>query len=97
MNKQNIYKNSINKYGFLPLLFLLSEYEIQEKYTECNTILKILCEHSEKYNLNFSYKFNNNSIEDYKQQFWKLGLSGEIATKNLLSYVDDIKKELKKL
>ncbi len=83
--------NTILKYGFFTHIHLLNKLEKQERFEDCKIIIDIINEFNEKYS---PIEVVNFDLEDYQQEFWKKGLSGEIAKKNLWYYSEQLEKEL---
>lgn len=81
----DIYNSSIMKYGILPFrhaIELLSDIEHYEKAEKANDALKEYCK---KYDIEYPKLLTD--IEDYKLEFWRLGLGGETAAANYGMYV----------
>lgn len=96
--KQYVYGKSLLKYGFLSLCFLINEYVINEDYEEAAIIFGVLQDFNEKYEMSIPTIWNDESIEYFKNEVYKITkTSGDISLNNISYYIDDIKKELNKL
>lgn len=87
-------KYLIYKYGPYPFSIALSVMVYEEKYETAAEMHKFLLAHCQQHDIEIP-KGLPEEIEDYKADFWRLGLSGETAELNLISYVLSILREIK--
>ena len=89
--KKIIYRKAIIKYGYIPLLLLLDNYEHLEDFEECQLIKESIDEYCKEYGIRLSTKYSKESLEEFKN----FGRKGELMLMNLPLYANDIYKEIK--
>lgn len=77
----------LSRYGYHILLILLDHYEYTENFEICKAIKEELSELEELLNIKIDKLVKKDFIDDYKQGFWELGLSGDNALNNLPYYI----------
>lgn len=90
----NKYSHLILTYGYPPMLMLLQEMEQAENYEVCELIEKGFLGIEKNIDIKYPRKLTDDVLKDYKADFWRMGLSGDIAESNFYSYYEEIKKEL---
>lgn len=81
---KNKIREVANRYGYIVLVNILEKYAIMEDFEKCTLIEQELARIE---NLLCIQIERTADIEDYRQGFWKLGLSGKTAVSNLPSYI----------
>ena len=89
-----IYRKYMFMYGILSLLFVLEYLEINEKYEECEIIIKSIKQQEKRLNCVLFTKINKQSIEDVIETYKKFNLTGVNAVENSKYYSGLIIKEL---
>jgi hypothetical protein len=88
---KKLIEHELLSFGFLPLLLVIELLISKEKYEICSIISEVLNEQSNKYNLKFPTKYNEEAIEEMKYCFMKHhNLSGDITEKNHIIYAKEI-------
>lgn len=82
----NKYVKLILTYGWYPMLAVLKEQEEDNNFEICADI-KEAFDH-------LKIEIKESSEEDYVQEFWRLGYSGQTALANVNYYIESIKAEL---
>jgi len=80
------YKKIVLTWGYVALLMIQEDLLQYEKYEYCKPIQDAFYELETMIDFKYPRKLSDVNIEDYKQNFWRLGLSGDIAVSNLYSY-----------
>lgn len=84
------YDMGLVKYGYLPLLRIMSGWEAIEEYRECFLIWYVLDKYNRVMGTDIPTKLTEQAEEDYRASFWKFGLSGEMAMSNINAYTIEI-------
>ena len=93
LNKVAKYESSIIKFGGYALLYLLEEYEKEERFEECNLIVIAI----NSFNRHFQYmeqlptKFSMVQSSDIRKAFSHFGLGGFDYMQRIKQYADEIK------
>lgn len=88
MERKEIYRKALFRYGIIPITLILQEYEEKEDFEECKMILDVINET----NLGLPTKYNEETLMEVKKEFQKFGLKGDIFIHNVPFYVQEIKK-----
>jgi hypothetical protein len=92
------YQESIFKFGVLAIAYLITEYEEQENYRECEVLLFSLLQHNKAFNQDTPTRIDENSIEWAKKEFWNVSkTNGSSAIFNTPEYAQSIKDLVKNL
>ena len=84
-------EHDYRRYGFLPFLFLLNQYEQSEEYEKCAIICDLLKSKEAP------SKYNREAIDKYLHYFKRFNMSGDIAVQNMRAYASDIQLTIDKL
>lgn len=97
MIEEDIHK-CILSYGFFTLTLILKELEEQDRYEECNTILKAMISYRERFKIikeEIPTRWSEDFEKEYYSYFKKLDSNGELLARgNMEGYLLDIKKRL---
>lgn len=94
MREADIHK-LILSFGVLPILEIVRELEVIEKYEECHTLKSAADSFLEKYNLDFLREKRIKTVEEYSQYYENLKKGcGEIAKQNIEYYIKECKEKL---
>jgi hypothetical protein len=90
------YTSACFKYGFLTLLYLLKEFESEERYQDCDAILKALKQLNSRHNLDIPTTGNKEAIAYFKQACNELNVhTGTLE--NVPYYAQIVKEEMTNL
>lgn len=97
MTENDIHKCLIS-HGFYPMTLILKELEKENRFYECNEILKAMLSYRERFKIVEDYiptQWSKEFEKEYFSYFKNVGDDGELLTKgNLEYYVKDIKVRL---
>lgn len=97
MKELDVHKCLIS-HGFFPMTKVLKKLEKDERYEDCDIILKSMLSYREKFHLvedHIPTKWSQDFEDLYFSYFEKVDETGKLTAKgNLKFYVDDIKKRL---
>jgi len=83
-------------FGALPLLEIIKELEVVEKYEECHILKSAVDSFMKKYNLDFLAEKRIKTVEEYSEYYENLKKGcGEIAKQNIEYYIKECKEKLK--
>ena len=88
------YFEAISLYGIIVFQHVLQILVDNEKYEMAQLAKDALCGYCATCNMDVPKPITD--IEDYKVEFWRFGLSGEIAAANLSGYVEDCYNHISK-
>ena len=91
----NLYLESIFKYGYITLCYLLSQYEKDEEYRECELILHALQHHQLCYSHKHPTKYNDEAKAELRKELQEFGFSGDTIIQNIPIYAAEIKKHVR--
>ena len=90
----NMYLESIFKYGFITLCYLISQYEEEEEYRECELVLHAMSHHKSCYSHDMPTKYNKEAIQALKDELVKFQLEGTTIINNLPVYAGEIRSKI---
>lgn len=98
--KEQRYISALFKYGVVPLLLLLDEYEQDNNFEECERIFNAISYCNKHLKSTEDYeelptKYDSNTLSNLKKQFNLFGLTGDTSIANMPYYVEEIKKIVK--
>lgn len=74
----------IFKYGVLPMLYVLQILEENDDFEMCQTVLNVLNDHCEKYDIDIPRKYNEEAVVSIRITFMeKFNLTGDNAYANI--------------
>ena len=91
LTKKSILESQFMYYGFLPFVYLIREFEQEERYEDCKLIVEIIKDKSEKFDVHLPTKYDKESIDLFFTEFQNSKNKGEIAFKNIPFYADKIR------
>lgn len=92
---EEVIRIELLKYGFVPILIALERLNELEEYEICESIINVIKEHNDKYDLDIPTVLNGEAIAQMKIAFMtKFNLSGDIAYSNREHYADEIMKAI---
>ena len=94
MDREKQYRHYCFIYGVMSLVWLMEEYAIEENYEECQTILNSINGLSEKFETPMPTKWNEDSINWFKEQMKYSANKGEIALQNIPFYAFEIRVKM---
>lgn len=98
--KEQRYINALFKYGVVPLLVLLDEYESENDFEECSRIFNVISYCNKHLKSTEDYeelptKYSSDALAQLKKQFNLFGMTGDTAINNIPYYVEEIKQMVK--
>lgn len=98
MTENDIHKCLIS-YGFFPMTLVLKELEQENRFEECNIILKAMLSYRERFKIvedDIPTQWSEDFEKEYYSYFKKLDDKGELLARgNTDYYLRDIKNRLK--
>ena len=89
--EEQYYINAINRYGIVPVLLLLEEYERENRFEECVLILKAI-EYLNFLGEDFPKRYSRELLFELKHTFYLYGFLGNTAEDLIPYYKQQIEK-----
>jgi hypothetical protein len=98
--KEQRYISALFRYGVVPLLMLLDEYEENNDFDECSRIYNAIsyCNKHLKDTTDYEElptKYDSESLAQLRKQFNLFGFKGDTAIGNIPRYIEEIKEMVK--
>lgn len=88
----NAYRKALPVYGFLVLLYVMEEYKQEEKYEECECILKAVQYNNIMFGLDIPTEYNQESIDYFLRESYKVtGRDFSFSVKHIDYYAIELK------
>ena len=84
-------ESGIIDYGLNVAFLVLYQFEKSERYYDCNLLNESIKRFCNSINLEYKKLTEEDIIQNYKSDFWKFNLSGEVAFNNLPIYKNRFK------
>lgn len=84
--KFTFYTRMMYNYGYVTLMAVKDHFEDLGYYEECSIIRDVIADRGHL----VPPRLTEEVLEDYLQDFWRMGMSGKTALGNIKNYVNDI-------
>lgn len=93
MTENDIHKCLIS-YGFFPMTLILKELEKDNRFLECEVILKSMLSYREKFTI-VEYDVPTQWSEEFEKQYYSYFDNHYLVKENMTYYLKDIRSRLK--